>query len=63
MWKSVLTLNDVPKDRDLRLGVLDGETVHALVFPCRLREGSWMNAKTGQRVEIHPTHWQEWSSD
>ena len=61
MWNSVRTLTEIPKDRDLRLGVLDGDTVHALEFPCRLREGSWVNAKTGQQVEIHPTCWQDWT--
>ena len=60
MWKSVRTLKEIPKDRDLRLGVLDAETVHALMFPCRLHEGSWVDAKTGRQVEVFPTHWQEW---
>jgi hypothetical protein len=63
MWKSVHSLNDVPKERDLRIGVLDNGTVHALVFPCRLRGQVWVDAKTGRQVEVSPTHWQEWSSD
>jgi hypothetical protein len=61
MWKSVHSLKDVPKDRDLRLGVLDGETVHALVFPCRLRGQVWVDAKSGRQVEVYPTHWQDWT--
>ena len=63
MWKSVHSLKDVPKDRDLRIGVLDDDTVHALVFPCRLRGQVWVDAKTSRQVEVSPTHWQEWSSD
>jgi hypothetical protein len=62
MWKAV-HLKEIPKDRDLRLGVLDGDTVHALVFPCRLRGQFWVDAKTDRQVEVSPTHWQEWSSD
>jgi hypothetical protein len=61
MWNSVRSLNDVPKDRDLRIGVLDGDTVHALVFPCRLRGQLWVDAKTGRQVEVLPTHWQDWT--
>jgi hypothetical protein len=61
MWNSVLTPKEIPKNRDLRLGVLEGETIHALVFPCRLRGQVWVDAKTGRHVEVFPTHWQEWS--
>jgi hypothetical protein len=63
MWKSVYSLKDVPKDRNLRIGVLEGDTVHALVFPCRLRGQFWVDAKTGRQVEVFPTHWKEWSPD
>ena len=63
MWKTVRSLTEIPKNRDLRLGVLDGGTVHALEFPCRLREQFWVNAKTDRQVEVFPTHWQEWSSN
>ena len=63
MWKSVHSLKDVPKDRDLRIGVLDDDTVHALVFPRRLRGQVSVDAKTPRQVEVTPTHWQEWSSD
>jgi hypothetical protein len=61
MWQPIHFLPDVPIDRDLRLAVLKGEEVHALVFPCRRRRDSWVDAKTGRIVDVHPTHWQAWS--
>jgi hypothetical protein len=63
MWNPVVALTDIPKDRDLRLGVLDGQTIHTLVFPCRIQDHVWVDAKTGRSVEIYLTHWQEWSAD
>ncbi len=60
MWNAIRSPAEVPNDRDLRLAVLEQEKVHALAFPCRLRDGSWVDAKTGRRVEVYPTHWQEW---
>ena len=61
MWQAVRSLKEISQDRDLRLGVLDGETVHALVFPCRLRGQVWVDAKSGRQVEVYPTHWQDWT--
>ena len=40
----------------MRVGVLDGETVHALVFPCRLRGQLWVDAETvGKSRSLRPT--------
>ena len=59
MWHHVGTLEEVPADRDLRRAVMNG-VMHELVFPCRGRGKSWVDAKTQRPVEVHPTHWQEW---
>ena len=58
MWRDIST---APFDRDLELAVLDQEGPHALVFPCRRTVGGWMNAGTHERLDVHPTHWREWS--
>jgi hypothetical protein len=59
MWQPIET---AAFDRDLELAVIDasGEP-HALVFPCRrsIVDG-WINATTGKRVDVRPTHWREW---
>ena len=64
MWHNVSAPEDVPSDRDVRLAVIDSNgTVHRLVFPCRRVGNSWIDAKFGRRVELDPTHWQEWTED
>ncbi len=58
-WQPIAT---APFDRDLRLAVLDQEGVaHALVFPCRRILGGWLKAETKARIDVDPTHWQEWN--
>lgn len=37
------------------------DEVHALVFPCRRRGSDWIDAKTERLIEVHPSHWQEWT--
>jgi hypothetical protein len=61
MWQTVQSLKEIPHDRDLRIAVMEGKTVHALVFPCRLRGEVWVDAKTGRQVDVYPTHWQDWT--
>jgi hypothetical protein len=57
-WQPVAT---APFDLDLRLAVVDQDCVaHALVFPCRRVLGSWLKAETKARIDVDPTHWQEW---
>jgi len=64
MWHAVNTPSDVPVDRDVRLAVIDAKgTVHALVFPCRRADHSWIDAKSRRPVEVYPTHWQEWTAE
>ena len=61
MWHPIDPDSDVPTVRDLRLAVVDKGEVHALIFPCRRSGQSWVDANTKRRVEVYPTHWQEWA--
>ena len=62
MWRLIVSLEDIPTDRDLHLAVMDHDGLHALVFPCRCAgEFSWIDATTRRPVEVHPTHWREWT--
>jgi len=58
-WKPIST---APFDRDLELAVIDRDGPHALVFPCRRILGSWIKAETEERIDVHPTHWREWTT-
>ena len=51
---------NAPFDRDLELAVIDKEGPHAVVFPCRRVADGWIDAKTRQRIGVHPTHWRDW---
>ena len=58
VWQPIAT---APYDRDLRLAVLDADGVaHPLVFPTRRILGGWIKAGTTERIQLDPTHWQEW---
>jgi len=63
MWQAIHSISDVPADRDVRLAVIEGGTVHALVFPCRREENSWVDARTKRVVEVYPSHWQDWKDE
>jgi len=63
MWKPIGPILEIPTDRDLRLAVLDKKGEHVLVFPCRRRGNSWVDAKSGRPVEVYPTHWEDWPSE
>jgi len=59
MWQTVA---NAPFGCDLELAVVDRDGPHALVFPCRRVTGGWTKSATGERVDVHPTHWREWSA-
>jgi hypothetical protein len=59
MWQLIST---APFDCDLELAVIDGDGPHALVFACRRILDGWMNAATRERLDVHPTHWREWTA-
>lgn len=57
MWRLPV---EAPFEQDIELAVIDDEGVHALVFPCQRRLDGWVNAVTGEVLDIHPTHWRLW---
>ena len=59
MWQPITT---APVDRDIELAVLDQDGPHALIFPCRRVAAGWMNSQSGERLDVRPTHWREWST-
>ena len=56
-WHPIAT---APFDRDLELAVVEGNDTHALVFRCRRARNGWINAATGQPIDVDPTHWRAW---
>jgi hypothetical protein len=59
MWNPIAS---APRDKDLELAVVDDEGYHALIFPCRRREGHWIDSRTGAVVPVRPSHWRDWDS-
>jgi len=59
-WQRIAS---APFDKDLELSVVNYDGVHALVFPCRRVLGGWINAETKERIDLHPTHWREWTQN
>jgi len=57
MWQPITT---APFDRELELAVIERDDIHALVFPCRRAPQGWIDATTGKRVVVSPTHWRAW---
>ncbi len=56
-WHPIST---APFDRDLQLSVIEKGEVFALIFPCRLTQTGWVDAKMGKLVLVEPTHWRMW---
>jgi hypothetical protein len=52
--------SSAPFSHQLELAVLDGDATHALVFPCCRAADGWIEARTGRRIDVVPTHWREW---
>jgi hypothetical protein len=59
-WNEILS---VPAERDLEVAVIDKAGVHRIAFPCRYKDGIWINANTRRQLEIDPTHWREWNDN
>ena len=59
MWRDI---SSAPRDREITLAVIDTEGLHALVMPCRRIADGWVNATTGTRLDVRPTHWREWGA-
>lgn len=58
VWENIST---APFDRDLEVAVIEGDSLHALVFACRRTLGGWIRAKTRERLTVNPTHWRPWA--
>ena len=57
VWENIST---APFDRDVELAVIEGSSLHALVFACRRTLDGWIKAQTHERVIVNPTHWRLW---
>ncbi len=62
MWHFIGSFDAIPDDCDLLAAVLDKDGFRALEFRCRCKEGCWINAETGDLIEVHPTHWRYWEA-
>ena len=58
-WQPVA---NAPFDRLIEVAIIKGPTPHALAFPCRRILGGWMDAESGERIKVHPTHWRHWAA-
>jgi hypothetical protein len=61
MWHFIPSISSVPTDREVHLAVVDHDGIHVLDFPCCWNGYCWIHAETKVRVDVHPTHWREWS--
>jgi hypothetical protein len=59
MWQPI---SSAPFNRDLELAVIDADGEHALAFPARRVANGWINATNERRIDVWPTHWQEWGA-
>jgi hypothetical protein len=57
MWQPIRT---APFDMDLELAVIEGQEVHALVFPCQRRVEGWVGSHDQILITVVPTHWRVW---
>jgi len=55
-WKPIDT---APTDKDVELQASDNFGPYTLTFPCRRRDGSWVNSRSLGAIEVQPTHWRE----
>ncbi len=60
MWRFIISIADIPADRDVRLAIIESGEIRALAFPCRHRGGAWIEARTGRLIEVYPSHCEEW---
>jgi len=58
-----LPISIAPNACDLEVSVIDNDSIHSLMFPCRKIGKKWFNALTNIQIEIHPTHWRTWRRD
>jgi hypothetical protein len=58
-----LPISIAPNACDLEVSVIDSDSIHSLMFPCRKNGTKWFNALTNIQIEVHPTHWRTWRRD
>ena len=58
-----LPISIAPNACDLEVSVIDNNSIHSLMFPCRKSGTKWFNALTNIQIEVHPTHWRTWRGD
>jgi hypothetical protein len=61
MWHFIAIIDSVLTNRRVHLAVIDKDGVHPLEFPCYRIEDSWIHAETKAKIDVHPTHWRDWS--
>jgi hypothetical protein len=54
-------INSAPFERDIELAVLDQSGEHLVAFACRRGVDGWLTARSNRPVDIHPTHWRQWT--
>ena len=54
------TIANAPFGQDLEVAVVEGDEVHRLIVACRRTAIGWINAATGRRIDVDPTHWRYW---
>jgi hypothetical protein len=60
VWENIST---APFDRDVELAVIEGNSLHALIFACRRTLDGWIKAQTHERIIVNPTHWRLWAAN
>lgn len=56
-WKPI---REAPGDRDIQLGIKDGNRISPLAFACRRIGRSWVQSENSKPVSFRATHWREW---
>ena len=58
-----MPIPNAPFDRDLELAVVFRGKPHAPVIPARRILQGWVNAQTGETIEVYATHWRDWHAN
>lgn len=53
-------INSALFGQELQISVIENGEVHSLVFPCRRAINGWLHGRTGEPVQVRPTHWRPW---
>jgi hypothetical protein len=53
-------ISSAPRECAIEVCVIEG-VPHVLISACRLTDAGWIDARTERLLDIHPTHWREFS--